>query len=76
MRGGREGGVMLPDEQLSPEQIEVFRRMTPAKRWEAAKQLYWTVRAHKAAFMKHSHPEWTDARVSEEVRRVFLHARS
>ncbi len=66
---------MLPDEQPSPEQIAIYRRMTPAQRWEAAKRLYWTVRDHKTAFMRQVHPEWTDAQLSNEVRRVFLHAR-
>ncbi len=67
---------MLPDEQPSPEQIEIFRRMTPARRWEAAKRLYSTVRAHKAAFLRHAHPEWTEVEVKDHVRRAFLHARS
>ncbi len=42
---------MLPDEQLCPEQIAVFRRMTPEQRWRAAHRLYWTMRRHKTAFI-------------------------
>jgi hypothetical protein len=67
---------MLRDEQPSPGQIEVLRRMTPAQRWQAARQLYWTVRRHKAAFLQGQHPDWSEEQVQAEVRRIFLHARS
>ncbi len=67
---------MLPHEQPSPEQIEIFRRMTPEQRWHAAHRLYWTMRRHKAAFLHSQHPDWTDEKVASEVRSTFLHART
>jgi hypothetical protein len=67
---------VLPDEETSPEQFEIFRRMTLEQRWQAARQLYWTVRRHKAAFIRSQHPDWTEERVQAEVREIFLHART
>ena len=67
---------MLPDEQTSPEQFTIFRRMTVAQRWQVAYRLYWTVRRHKAAFLRSLHPDWSEKRLAEEVRRIFLHART
>jgi hypothetical protein len=67
---------MLPDEGPSAEQIEIFRRMTPERRWQVARQLYWSVRRHKEAFLRQQHPEWSETEVRAEVRRIFLHARS
>jgi hypothetical protein len=67
---------MLPDEQASPEQIAVLRRMTPEQRWQAAQRLYWTMRRHKAAFIRSQHPEWAESRVAAEVRELFCHART
>jgi hypothetical protein len=67
---------MLPDEGTSPEQFEIFRRMTPDQRWEAARNLYWTMRRHKAAFLRSQHPEWTEAQVADAVRENFSHART
>ena len=67
---------MLPDEQASPEQIEIFRRMTPEQRWQAAQRLYWTMRRHKAAFLRSQHPEWPEERVLGDVRRIFANART
>jgi hypothetical protein len=67
---------MLADEQLSPEQLAVFRRMTPEQRWRAAHRLYWTMRRHKAAFLRSQHPDWPEKKVEDEVRRIFSHART
>jgi hypothetical protein len=67
---------VLPDEQTSPEQFEVLRRMTPQQRWRVAHGLYWAARRHKTAFIRHQHPEWSAQQVEEEVRRIFLHART
>jgi hypothetical protein len=67
---------MLADEQTSPEQFAIYRRMTPEQRWRVAQQLYWTARRHKAAFLRSQHPEWSEDRVEDEVRRVFLNART
>lgn len=60
----------------SKEQLEIYRRMTPAQRWQEARRLYWTLRRHKAAFLHQQHPDWTEAAVAAAVRRSFLHARS
>lgn len=67
---------MLPDEETSPQQHEILRRMTPEERWRVARQLYWTVRRHKAAFLQSRHSDWSNERVEAEVRRIFLHART
>jgi hypothetical protein len=67
---------MLPDEQTSPEQIESFRRMPAEQRLALAEQLYWSARELKAAWLRAQHPDWSEAQVSREVTRIFLHARS
>jgi len=42
--------AMLPDERASPEQVAIFRRMTPARRWALAQQLYWSAREVRRIF--------------------------
>ena len=69
-------GLMLADETTSPEQIEVFRGMTPEQRWQAAHRLYWTMRRHKAAFLQSLHPDWSEDQVANAVRENFSHART
>lgn len=65
---------MRRDDESSPEQIEVLRRMTPEQRWQAARRLYWTCRRHKAAFLRSLHPEWSEERLMQEVRHAFANA--
>jgi hypothetical protein len=68
--------VVLPDEQPSPEQIAAFRAMSGEKRLHLAERLYWSARRMKAAGLRNQHPDWPEDRVSAEVTRIFLHARS
>ena len=67
---------MLPDEQPSPEQIEILRAMPGEKRLRVAEQLYWSARKMKAAGLRAQHPDWPAERIGAEVRRIFLHAQT
>ena len=67
---------MLPDEQLTPEQIEIFRRMTPGKRLAMAESLFWTARDLKAAWLRSRNPTWSEDDVRRNVTRLFVDARS
>jgi hypothetical protein len=67
--------VPLPDEQPDVLQRDVLRRLTPGERWVVARNLYWSARRLKAAFVRSEHPDWSDAEVEDHVRRVFLHGR-
>src|SRR5579871_2228784 len=66
--GARHTVLMLADEQASPEQIEALQRLTPEQRWQAAHRLYWTMRRHKAAFLRTQHPDWSEEQIQQEVR--------
>lgn len=65
-----------PDDDPSPEQIAIYRQMTPGRRLEIAEQMYWSARRMKAAWLRTQHPDWTDVQVNAEVTRIFSHARS
>ena len=69
-----QSSAMLTDEQPTPEQIAALRRMTPEQRWRTARSFYWTLRRHKAAFIHSQRPDWTEVRVADEVKRIFLNA--
>lgn len=62
------------DEEMHPLQERIFRAMTPARRYEVARALYWQARALKTAGVREAHPDWTEEQVTAEVRRIFLHA--
>jgi hypothetical protein len=50
--------------------------MTPASRLAQAEQLYWTARRMKSAWLRSLHPDWPEEKVSQEVTRIFTHART
>ncbi|HUD82531.1 MAG TPA: hypothetical protein VMQ67_03475 [Candidatus Saccharimonadales bacterium] len=70
------GYLMLPDEQPGSEQIEILRAMSGQERLRAAERLYWSARKMKAAGVRAQHPDWPEATVDDEVRRIFGHART
>jgi hypothetical protein len=67
---------MPPDEQASPEQIAALRAMSGERRLGMAERLYWSARMMKAAGRRHQHSDWAEERVTPEVTRTFLHART
>ncbi|HUD48078.1 MAG TPA: hypothetical protein VMR33_14695 [Candidatus Baltobacteraceae bacterium] len=67
---------MLPDEQPGSKQIEVLRAMSGQERLRVAERLYWSAFKMKAAGVQSQHPDWTEAKVEDEVRRIFRHARA
>lgn len=59
---------------MHPLQLEIYRRMTPEKKLRAAGQLYETAWELKRAGLEMQHPDWDEARLRDEVRRIFLRA--
>ncbi len=60
----------------SPEQIALYRAMSPAERWHQADRLYWMARRLRAAHERALHPDWTEERVQRHVREIFLRVRT
>jgi hypothetical protein len=67
---------MLTDEQTSPEQFAIYRRMTPERRLALAEQLCWTAREMKTSWLRSQHADWPEEKVRREVARIFSHART
>jgi hypothetical protein len=72
----RHTNEMLADEQLSREQILALRAMSGQDRLRIAERLYWSARRMKAAGVRTQHPHWPEAKVDDEVRRIFSNART
>jgi len=63
-----------PDDDPSPEQIELLREMTGQQRLALAETMFWEARELKAAGVRHQHPDWSAEQVTAEVSRIFLNA--
>ena len=59
---------------LVSEQLKALKAMTPARKLEAAMQLYWSARRLKASWLRQIHTDWTEEEVQDEVRRIFRNA--
>ena len=57
-------------------QTQIFTKMSAEKKLEIATQLYYSARELKAAGLHAAHPDWSEEKIQEEVRRIFLYARS
>jgi hypothetical protein len=60
----------------SPDQLRALRRLTPEQRYRASREMYWTLRRHKAAFLRSLHADWSEEQVEAEVLRIFRDART
>lgn len=60
----------------SPDQLEALRRLTAEERYQASREMYWTLRRHKAAFLRSLHEAWSEQEIEAEVRRIFRDART
>lgn len=66
----------MEHDALSPDQLEVLRRLTPEQRYRASRDMYWTLRRHKAAFLRSLRADWSEQEVEAEVLRIFRDART
>jgi hypothetical protein len=61
---------------LHPEQIRIFKSMTPEQKLKVALRLYYSARELKTAGLRSQNPEWTEDKVQYEVREIFFYART
>jgi hypothetical protein len=57
---------------LSPQEIAIFRQMSPAAKLALIATMHLNARAWKKAAFRSFHPEWTEQQVEEQTRQVFL----
>ncbi|NCQ18582.1 MAG: hypothetical protein COZ80_03735 [Ignavibacteria bacterium CG_4_8_14_3_um_filter_37_9] len=53
-----------------------FKNFSPEKKLDLSMQLYFSAKELKRAALKQFHPDWNDSKINEEVRKVFLNART
>ncbi len=56
---------------VDEKQVEIYRQMTPTRKWQTSVSLYWSARVLKTAFLRQQHPEWTERMIRDEVNRLF-----
>jgi len=59
---------------MHPEQRLIFRSMLPQKKLEIALRLYHSARELKAAGLRMQNPNWSQEKIQDKVRSIFLNA--
>jgi hypothetical protein len=59
---------------LTPEYITMLRRLSGQQKLRTAFAIYWSARALKAAGLRSQFPNWSEDRVQQKVKEIFLHA--
>ena len=60
---------------MHPDQKKIFQSMTPSQKLDVALKLYYSARELKAAALRPQNPAWTEEKIEENVREIFLYAR-
>ncbi len=61
---------------MHPEQERIFQAMEPEKKLRVAQMLYYSARQLKAAGLKAQNPDWSEEKINNRVREIFLYART
>ena len=61
---------------MHPEQIKIYKRLSPTEKLRIAGELYATCRNLKTAALRRQHPEWSAQEVEKKVREIFLYAQT
>jgi len=62
--------------EMDPEQIELYRSMSPSQKVRIALRLYYSAWQLKEAGLQFHHPDWTEEEVQEKTKEIFLYART
>jgi hypothetical protein len=57
-------------------QYEILKKMSPQQKLEVSMNLYHSARKLKAAWLRQLHSDWSEEKVQQEVREIFVNARS
>jgi hypothetical protein len=61
---------------LHPEQIKIFKSMSPETKLKFAFQLYASAKALKVATLKQYNPNMSEEKLARKIAEIFLYARS
>jgi hypothetical protein len=57
-------------------QKHIFQSMTPDQKLKIALSLYYSARQLKAAGLRAQNPDWSEEKVQNRLREIFLYART
>jgi hypothetical protein len=68
--------IGYPPMGLHPEQIKIFKSLSPDEKLKLAVKLYASAKTLKVSAIRQQHPHWSKEKVAKKVMEIFLYARS
>lgn len=57
-------------------QDEYLKKMSPQQKLEASMNLYYSARELKLAWLRQQHSDWSEQQIQDELKEIFVNARS
>lgn len=61
---------------MHSEQKKAYMAMSPEQKLKVSLSLYHSAQQLKASALEREHPDWSKERIRQEVRKIFLYART
>ncbi len=61
---------------MHPEQKKIYIAMSPEKKLQVALDLYYSAQKLNQAALALEHSDWSEKKIKQEVKKVFLNART
>ena len=59
---------------MHPEQKKIYESMSAEEKIQIALRLYYSARQLKLAALRDQNPDWTERKIQEQLRQIFLYA--
>jgi hypothetical protein len=61
---------------MHPEQKRIFQSMTPEQKLNVALRLYYSAMELKETSLRVKYPDWSEEMIRDNIRKIFLYART
>jgi hypothetical protein len=61
---------------MDPKQKRIFQSMEPEQKLQIALSLYYSAKELKAAGLRVQNPDWSEEKILNKLRAIFLYART
>ena len=56
---------------LHPEQIKIFKSLSPDAKLKIAEKLYASAKTLKVSVIRQKHPHWSEEKIADKVMEIF-----
>ena len=65
--------INIKKPHIHPQEVKIYQNMTPAQKVSLIERYYRDAKSLKRAAIKSLHPDWTDDKVEQTIKKIFLY---